>query len=175
MCNPGYTGTHCDVDIDECALYSPCQNEATCEHLIADYQCLCTSEYGGKNCSELLIGCVTNDCVNGATCQPFYNEADDLHSYTCACPPGFRGVTCEISTTATFQETSYVTHNATAGSSELDVSLSFRTTLADGVLVYNLADEDYLLLSLQDGDTLELRYRNSFKNERLHLQTDKKV
>lgn len=31
-CPAGYTGVDCSEEIDECLLYSPCQNGATCSH-----------------------------------------------------------------------------------------------------------------------------------------------
>ena len=177
VCAPGYEGTDCDVEINECTRYRPCENDAICMDLIADYDCVCTGEFGGKNCSVALIGCEGNECKNGATCRPFYNEASDQHSLICICVAGFRGVSCEISTTATFREDSYIMHAGTRDVTNLDVTLSFRTSLSNGVLLFNLANDGskYLILSLKGGNMLELEYLNSFIDEDLKLQTDNQV
>ncbi len=34
--------------------------------------------------------CAPNPCVNGGTCQ------NDVEGFTCQCPPGFFGMTCEV-------------------------------------------------------------------------------
>ncbi|XP_042637618.1 aggrecan core protein [Orycteropus afer afer] len=49
LCPPGYTGKHCDIDIDEC-LSSPCLNGATCVDAIDSFTCLCLPSYGGDLC-----------------------------------------------------------------------------------------------------------------------------
>ena len=46
MCDgTGFTGTHCEINIDECEA-DPCTNNATCNDLINDYRCDC---YQGMN------------------------------------------------------------------------------------------------------------------------------
>ena len=40
-CAPGYTGFYCETEIDEC-LSNPCQNQATCTDLVADFNCTCS-------------------------------------------------------------------------------------------------------------------------------------
>ncbi|XP_030670838.1 aggrecan core protein isoform X1 [Nomascus leucogenys] len=49
LCPPGYTGKHCNIDIDEC-LSSPCLNGATCVDAIDSFTCLCLPSYGGDLC-----------------------------------------------------------------------------------------------------------------------------
>ncbi|XP_045251899.2 aggrecan core protein isoform X1 [Macaca fascicularis] len=49
LCPPGYTGEHCNIDIDEC-LSSPCLNGATCVDAIDSFTCLCLPSYGGDLC-----------------------------------------------------------------------------------------------------------------------------
>uniref|UniRef100_A0A1I8FWN0 EGF-like domain-containing protein n=1 Tax=Macrostomum lignano TaxID=282301 RepID=A0A1I8FWN0_9PLAT len=55
-CLPGYEGSTCSVDINECERFGqPCQNGAVCKDLVADYACTgCPAKFGGKNCSVLL-------------------------------------------------------------------------------------------------------------------------
>ena len=47
-CSDGYTGLHCEMDIDECAS-DPCQNGAECTDGQGTYQCLCHPGWSGKN------------------------------------------------------------------------------------------------------------------------------
>lgn len=50
-CDDGYTGSHCETEVDLC-LSSPCQNNATCisQAFSASVQCLCSPGFGGKYC-----------------------------------------------------------------------------------------------------------------------------
>ena len=53
QCVPGYEGTLCDVNIDECSP-NPCQNGGKCTDLINGYNCTCRPLYSGHNCSGKL-------------------------------------------------------------------------------------------------------------------------
>ena len=140
-CMPGYRGNRCQQDIDECDEWQPCENGATCRDAINNYWCDCAETgdilYGGKNCSKELTGCVGNTCINGATCNPLIKEGidgnPDEHYFECHCASGFKGDDCEISTTTTFAGTAWGHYE-----SEIkNISLRFRTTLLEGVLLVN--------------------------------------
>jgi protein crumbs len=142
-CSPGYRGVNCSIDIDECKEpANPCQYGSTCTQKVADYDCACPSEYqgkkyGGKKCMTELIGCVNNECKNGAKCVPFLvNEAQGVHNYTCTCTVGFAGHYCNITTVGSFRGTTrwYVENKNT---DSVNVELGFRTTLQNGILVFN--------------------------------------
>lgn len=48
------------LDIDECAISFPCQNNGTCVNNYGSYVCECTEGYMGRHCKEgnpLLISC----------------------------------------------------------------------------------------------------------------------
>ncbi|KAK3598970.1 hypothetical protein CHS0354_024642 [Potamilus streckersoni] len=48
-CVPGYTGSDCSTDINECES-DPCQHAGVCKDLINDYNCTCPNRYDGKDC-----------------------------------------------------------------------------------------------------------------------------
>lgn len=89
FCRPGFSGDHCDINIDEC-LCGPCKNNATCLDGINMFQCLCQPGYTGKTCEIDVNECDSNPCHNGAQC------VNGIASYTCVCPAGFLGMNCEI-------------------------------------------------------------------------------
>ncbi len=50
LCAPGYTGTICDTEINEC-LSSPCLHDGNCTDGINNYTCDCSQTfYYGENC-----------------------------------------------------------------------------------------------------------------------------
>ena len=88
VCEPGWTGERCSVNIDDCAT-DPCQNggscfvsvmyvgchnttsictQFSCQDLIAGYFCACPPGWIDKNCTEDKDECATRPCLNGATC-----------------------------------------------------------------------------------------------------------
>lgn len=89
-CVPGFTGTYCQIDINEC-LSSPCSNNATCVDLINAYECQCPSGYTGENCEININECDSSPCNSeGGLC------VDLIDGYYCNCNPGFTGPTCSV-------------------------------------------------------------------------------
>ncbi|GMT05242.1 hypothetical protein PENTCL1PPCAC_27416 [Pristionchus entomophagus] len=83
ICDSGWTGDKCDVDIDECSL-SPCAHGSTCLNKNGSFQCICPPGRNGLRCES---GTCTSDreCLNGGRCN--HNE--------CSCQSGFDGPNCE--------------------------------------------------------------------------------
>ncbi|XP_061585683.1 protein crumbs homolog 2b isoform X2 [Cololabis saira] len=86
-CQPGWEGTLCETQINECSSH-PCVY-GVCKDLLADYQCDCEPGYAGKNCQDEVDNCLEFSCVNGGKCV----EAAGTH--TCACPPAYIGKRCQ--------------------------------------------------------------------------------
>lgn len=80
----GYTGTQCDIEIDECAS-NPCYNGGKCVNLINDFNCTCPLGFAGKQCKINIDDCASSPCLNGGTCK------DSIGTYSCDCLPGFTG------------------------------------------------------------------------------------
>lgn len=64
LCTSGYTGSYCDVEIDECAS-NPCQHGSTCSDKLGTYLCTCTAGFQGQNCEINIDDCKTSPCQNG--------------------------------------------------------------------------------------------------------------
>lgn len=47
VCTAGWTGMHCESNIEECSS-NPCDNNATCEDGVATYTCQCLSGFTGQ-------------------------------------------------------------------------------------------------------------------------------
>ncbi|KAI8499609.1 hypothetical protein Bbelb_226600, partial [Branchiostoma belcheri] len=84
---------------------SPCMNGASCCDLGDDkFSCLCRLGYHGETCGNFTDPCASpdnnNPCANGGTCMSMDmgdEDGDSVRSeYSCQCPPGFTGMTCEI-------------------------------------------------------------------------------
>lgn len=79
----GYTGTHCEVDIDEC-VPDPC-HYGTCKDGVATFTCLCQPGYTGHHCETNINECYSQPCRHGGTCQ------DRDNAYFCFCLKGTTG------------------------------------------------------------------------------------
>ena len=84
-CAPGYTGTNCEQEIDDC-VHIPCRNGGTCEDKGSYYKCRCPNGFTGKRCDVIAEQCA---CQNGATC------VEGQGTYQCICKSGFTGRNCE--------------------------------------------------------------------------------
>ncbi|XP_030906505.2 sushi, nidogen and EGF-like domain-containing protein 1 isoform X4 [Melopsittacus undulatus] len=52
LCEPGYTGQHCESDTDEC-LSEPCKNGGNCQDLPASFTCYCPEGFVGSQCETV--------------------------------------------------------------------------------------------------------------------------
>eukprot|EP00122_Pirum_gemmata_P003918 Pgem_evm1s3548 len=96
-CKPGFNGTTCGNDIDECKVAEasgndPCSNNGFCNDGIDSYTCTCKDGFNGVDCSNNINECKpssgVNPCFNNGTCH------DGVNGYTCTCKPGFNGPNC---------------------------------------------------------------------------------
>ena len=88
MCRPGYTGPHCEQDINECAS-EPCLNGGQCLNQLNAYSCNCTDTgFTGEVCQSNINECLQSPCVYGSC-------SDTEGSYECACQAGYCGTNCQ--------------------------------------------------------------------------------
>ncbi|XP_072033451.1 uncharacterized protein [Amphiura filiformis] len=87
-CLPGYTGNHCQIDIDECES-NPCVN-GLCYQGVNSFLCSCSNGYEGTDCSIDTDECLSRPCANNATCS-----TNTPGSFMCTCKEGFTGILCE--------------------------------------------------------------------------------
>ena len=121
-CAAGWSGTHCETDVRECASH-PCQNGAACldSTLRSDvksdaYSCACTVGYTNGNCTYTPISnytkkcavklggncdidvneCASNPCKNGATCSDSTGTGSkvQVNKFQCACAAGYANGMC---------------------------------------------------------------------------------
>uniref|UniRef100_A0A8C9EMJ4 Sushi, nidogen and EGF like domains 1 n=1 Tax=Pavo cristatus TaxID=9049 RepID=A0A8C9EMJ4_PAVCR len=95
VCEPGYTGLHCELEVDECQS-EPCKNGGTCRDLLGSFACSCPEGFVGTQCEEEMDACESDPCQNGGECE------GDGGSYLCVCPEGFFGYHCETASDPCF-------------------------------------------------------------------------
>ena len=87
-CAPGYVGSNCQIEIDECEN-APCVY-GDCTDIVGGYICACVPGYEGTNCDTNTNECAPNPCQNGGICT------DGVNGYSCQCDAGFAGTDCEL-------------------------------------------------------------------------------
>ncbi|EDQ89615.1 uncharacterized protein MONBRDRAFT_7936 [Monosiga brevicollis MX1] len=92
-CMPGWVGSDCRTDQDECATFNPCANGATCHNVPGSFSCSCTALQSGPYCNISLDPCASEPCLNTGSCT--WNQEQPTPSYTCTCPGWTSGARCE--------------------------------------------------------------------------------
>uniref|UniRef100_A0A4W4FPV2 EGF-like domain-containing protein n=1 Tax=Electrophorus electricus TaxID=8005 RepID=A0A4W4FPV2_ELEEL len=60
---------------------------------VSTFYCQCEDRYTGIFCEEF-DACNVKPCENNGNCTDL-RQGDEKHNYTCTCPPGFEGETCQ--------------------------------------------------------------------------------
>src|SRR5690606_38406446 len=60
-CKPGFTGSRCETNVNECAS-SPCLNNGTCVDAVNAYTCQCSINFSGLRCDQPYNFCLNNQC-----------------------------------------------------------------------------------------------------------------
>ncbi|XP_026710114.1 protein crumbs homolog 1 isoform X2 [Athene cunicularia] len=156
-CQPGFAGTHCDEDINECYT-NPCQNGGICENFPGNYTCHCPPAdkegiyYGGWNCTEVLHGCTDQQCQNNGICIPHLKNGQ--HGFRCICSPGYTGTHCETITTFSFQGNSFLllkNHPSPKKEFFYNIILKFQTVQPTALLFYRGEKNTFAKLELLNG------------------------
>ena len=98
-CDPGWTGTNCDVDVDDCAS-NPCTHGTCTDTGPNSYACACDPGWTGANCDVDIDECASGDPCNLGTLDPIFGTPTGLSctntpgSYTCQCAPLYGGADC---------------------------------------------------------------------------------
>ena len=102
-CKPGFNGSLCDTNIDDC-ISASCLNGGTCVDKVNGFICLCKDPFIGVNCDTDDTICRENPtiCLHNGTCISY---AEDPTKFSCrceepwggncsGCAPGYGGQNC---------------------------------------------------------------------------------
>lgn len=67
LCPKGWSGTKCDIDIDECVQNAIC-GHGICVNHPGTFKCYCEPGYTGDLCNVDVDECLSHPCKNNATC-----------------------------------------------------------------------------------------------------------
>lgn len=89
ICPLGYTGTFCELDIDNC-IGNQCSQYGFCQDHLHNYSCYCVPGYEGPFCEVEVNECSSSPCKNGATCMDLSGH------FSCHCTAEFTGKFCSF-------------------------------------------------------------------------------
>ena len=81
VCEPGWSGDMCDVNINDCDP-NRCANNGECIDGVNDFTCVCEQGFTGQRCQHKIDYCDADPCQNGGTCKNTETSA------VCECRPG---------------------------------------------------------------------------------------
>lgn len=83
----GYTGDHCEINIDDCdgalCIHGNCIDE------VNSFRCECNTGFKGDYCETNIDDCNGVNCNHGVC-------VDKVNSAECKCTPGFTGEVCDV-------------------------------------------------------------------------------
>lgn len=88
VCPPGFTGSTCNDNVDECSLASNvgvCNNGICVNSPGGGFQCYCRPGFTGERCDLDFDECLSMPCQNNARC------INKVNNYECICTPGYTG------------------------------------------------------------------------------------
>ena len=103
-CRPGFKGSLCEIQYDQCPDGKQCQNGATCfrsdatDDEIDVFECRCPITHDGEVCQNAIpfVHCPDGtQCFNGSVCRISDATDDLLDMYDCVCPASHTGRFCE--------------------------------------------------------------------------------
>ncbi|XP_063862581.1 fat-like cadherin-related tumor suppressor homolog isoform X4 [Scylla paramamosain] len=125
--------------------------------------CVCDQGYGGDECTTLVNACGHRPCAEYEECSPTNTSS---RGYTCQCPSGRAGPSCQVDLTKcrsptchyplrplSFKGKSYAQYSIArqTESSSLVLSAFMRTRNPVGTLVFAAGDVDYSVLEVAGG------------------------
>ncbi|KAI0218171.1 hypothetical protein LSAT2_030102 [Lamellibrachia satsuma] len=85
-CDDGFTGRHCQVNIDDCTD-NACENNATCVDGVASYTCLCRESFYGNFCEHEIINGGWGDWGDWSQCSRSCGGGNTTRHRLCDSPP----------------------------------------------------------------------------------------
>ncbi|ODM96171.1 hypothetical protein Ocin01_10504 [Orchesella cincta] len=102
VCEPGFKGDNCEINIDECQLTpSPCNGHGKCVDGINQYNCECDKGFEGTYCEHDINECEPNPCERAKECKDLAGD------YFCECNDGYGGKNCTVPLTGCIQNVCY--------------------------------------------------------------------
>ncbi|VDM78654.1 unnamed protein product [Strongylus vulgaris] len=142
VCQPGFTGEDCTIDLASVCATNPCLNGATCKSTNnVDYTCSkCPEGKMGHRC-QYNDPCADVDCQNGGVCVPIF---DGAHFY-CQCKENWQQVYCGRTKYIWLSFHDILAADSTGLPKALNFPLSAETVVTEGCFETNaaLADTSY--------------------------------
>ena len=128
---PSLLGRNCETRTQKYCFSHPCQNNGTCFENETSYNCSCQAGFTGRHCETEINQCASMVCENNATCHRIAPTR-----FECHCKEGFTGVHCQYLQRVNFDKDSFIKLPSLANKRNYSISLSFSTTVKNGLLLY---------------------------------------